>query len=688
MYLKPISKLGLLIALHTLIMGIAGCKERPNESTTASSVARTEDWSAVQQRKQMEFDTYIKRRPVSWNWFNESPLGFNGVPLVVLRSLIDFFPEIWLKDGSLDHMGFPPSPHDYNADGSLRAREKRQGLPAGFVWEEDKTEPNPKKQTLNVFFSCSGCHTGRVIVGNKVKYIPGGPGTEQEAQYYAYLLRETASRFISNSSPDPDLSKPNQDSLQKFYAYLTSVKADIVSGKKSPGYFFGGRIYDKANAATDYKALALSELDKVLDPTNYQEVMRNVTGSYGKVDILYNRLAANLMYSGKEGIQAPPLQFSKPGQMDPWGVVQGNIVLNAIREDASWLAYMDQRYKNNPEIHDLFFAGNTETDPKKRYGKAAAQILRNGFGLLARKEQDPSESIKDIMHISQWYAKKPANIDIKPLWNSKNEVRANWDGNQGESARVLASGVSSVGDPRKVNTRIHAAMNPFISELPSPAYPFAVDLAKAELGKPLFEAQCTGCHFPRNAKLYDIKTDRNRLLPVGPFARAGLVGLTMEACDIGRKRDGGARKIDDFNVAEDWCGPKEADESDLYAHIDLKNETRDGGVPLGYKADTLEGVWAVGPFLHNGSVPTLWHMLQPADKRPKTFVRGNIAYDQKLVGFVWDKEPKRSDYPKGEMMHFTVFDTSLGGNSNTGHEHGVQLSDEEKMNLIEYLKTL
>ncbi len=684
---KHIRTFGLLIVLQLVTAVISGCRPRTEDSQTASYIPRNDDWSAIQAKKQKEFKDYIARRPVSWAWFNESPLGFNGVPLVVLRSFVDFFPDIWLKDGSLDHLGFPPHSTDYNEDGTLRAKEKRLGLPAGFVWEEDKTETNPKKQTLNVFFSCAGCHTGRVIVGNKVKYIPGGPGTEQEAQYYAMLLRETASRLISNSSPDPTLSKPNQDNLNKFYAYLTGVRADIASGKKSPAYFFGGRIYNKANR-TDYKALALSELDKVLEPSHYQDVMKGVIGSYGKVDILYNRLAANLMYSGKEGIPAPPLNFSKPGQMDPWGVVQGNIVLNALREDASWLAYMDQRYKNTPEIHDLIFAGNTETDPKKRYGKAAAQIVRNGFGLLARKEQDPSESMKDMMFISQWYAKKPANIDIKPLWNSKDEVRANWDGNQGESARVLASGVSSVGDPRKVNTRIHAAMNPFISDLPSPAYPFAVDLARAEKGKPLFESNCTGCHFPRNAKLYDIKTDRNRLLPVGPLARAGLVGLTMEACDIGRKRDGGARKIDDFDIAEDWCGPKEADESDLYAHIDLKTETRDGGVPLGYKADTLAGVWAAGPFLHNGSVPTLWHLLQTADKRPKKFVRGNINYDQKLVGFVWDKEPKRSEYPKGEMMHFTVYDTALGGNSNTGHEHGVQLSDEEKMDLMEYMKTL
>ena len=31
----------------------------------------------------------------------------------------------------------------------------------------------------------------------------------------------------------------------------------------------------------------------------------------------------------------------------------------------------------------------------------------------------------------------------------------------------------------------------------------------------------------------------------------------------------------------------------------------------GYVAPDLSGVWATAPYLHNGSVPTLWHMLHP-----------------------------------------------------------------------------
>jgi hypothetical protein len=42
---------------------------------------------------------------------------------------------------------------------------------------------------------------------------------------------------------------------------------------------------------------------------------------------------------------------------------------------------------------------------------------------------------------------------------------------------------------------------------------------------------------------------------------------------------------------------------------------------------------------------------------------------------------------EGGVRYFT-FDTSLRGNSNAGHPYGTQLKDEEKRQLLEYLKTL
>ncbi len=97
-----------------------------------------------------------------------------------------------------------------------------------------------------------------------------------------------------------------------------------------------------------------------------------------------------------------------------------------------------------------------------------------------------------------------------------------------------------------------------------------------------------------------------------------------------------------------------------------------------YRAKPLNGIWATGPFLHNGSVPTLADLLQPSDARPKKFTVGASEFDPVRIGF--------SENVSGTNK--LVIDTSLTGNSNAGHDYGVALSADEKSALLEYLKSL
>jgi hypothetical protein len=79
----------------------------------------------------------------------------------------------------------------------------------------------------------------------------------------------------------------------------------------------------------------------------------------------------------------------------------------------------------------------------------------------------------------------------------------------------------------------------------------------------------------------------------------------------------------------------------------------------GYAVLDLRGVWATAPYLHNGSVPTLEALLQPAALRPKTFQTAGAT-----------------------------FDTTQPGDSNQGHEFGTTLSDSDKAALLAYLRSL
>jgi hypothetical protein len=108
---------------------------------------------------------------------------------------------------------------------------------------------------------------------------------------------------------------------------------------------------------------------------------------------------------------------------------------------------------------------------------------------------------------------------------------------------------------------------------------------------------------------------------------------------------------------------------------------------LSYKVRPLNGVWATPPYLHNGSVPNIYALLSPAAERPKKFYLGNREYDPVNVGYV-----------TGEFPGGFEFDTTIRGNSNSGHEFsddskkegviGRSLSPDERRALIEYLKTL
>jgi RoxA-like, cytochrome c-like len=104
---------------------------------------------------------------------------------------------------------------------------------------------------------------------------------------------------------------------------------------------------------------------------------------------------------------------------------------------------------------------------------------------------------------------------------------------------------------------------------------------------------------------------------------------------------------------------------------------------FGYANAPLDGIWLRAPYLHNGSVPNLRELLEPAAARTKVFYRGGDVYDPVNVGFVWNLATQ-----DGRALF--RFETSQPGNGNGGHEgpaYGTDLPPEQKQALLEYLKT-
>lgn len=198
----------------------------------------------------------------------------------------------------------------------------------------------------------------------------------------------------------------------------------------------------------------------------------------------------------------------------------------------------------------------------------------------------------------------------------------------------------------------------FLKSLTPPKYPFPIDAAKAERGEKTFAKSCVKCHgtygpnpeYPnRIVELKEIGTDPARALGVSQ------------------------RSVAHYNST--WFG--EDDPVDE--------------VMTGYQAPPLDGIWATAPYLHNGSVPTLSALLK-SSVRPARFYRPPSTdfthYDTVNVGWKFEVVPAQPDSSSQGEKGRSLFDSSRFGLGNSGHTFGDKLSDADRSDLIEYLKTL
>ena len=109
--------------------------------------------------------------------------------------------------------------------------------------------------------------------------------------------------------------------------------------------------------------------------------------------------------------------------------------------------------------------------------------------------------------------------------------------------------------------------------------------------------------------------------------------------------------------------------------------------PAGYVAPPLDGIWATAPYFHNGSVPTLWHVLRP-NRRPPIWTRSEDGYDRTRVGLDIREFESLPPEARSSRARRGFYDTSRPGSSSAGHLFPDKLSAEQKRAVLEYLKTL
>ena len=206
----------------------------------------------------------------------------------------------------------------------------------------------------------------------------------------------------------------------------------------------------------------------------------------------------------------------------------------------------------------------------------------------------------------------------------------------------------------------------WIGRYQPPPFPGAIDSSLASRGAEVFTQRCARCHGH-----YEERAGRPRLIEYPNR----LVEQSRIGTDSVRWR-----AVDDAVLAWQSKNPSHP----FVRHVDA---ARTGG----YVPPILTGVWSSAPYLHNGSVPTLWHMMHPAE-RPAKFEVGGHRLDYARMGIALEADSGGVwRYPAGARATSlsAIYDTSLPGRSNRGHEFPFNnMNEDEKRAVLEYLKRL
>ncbi|HEV7225085.1 MAG TPA: cytochrome c [Pirellulales bacterium] len=249
--------------------------------------------------------------------------------------------------------------------------------------------------------------------------------------------------------------------------------------------------------------------------------------------------------------------------------------------------------------------------------------------------------------------------DAPPWWNIKKKSFLYADGGIAKSHRALMQFLLlPKNGPEKFREweQDYADILAWMESIEPPKYPFAIDQDLAARGEKFFVESCSRCHgaygddggYPeKTVPIDEVDTDRARFEAIAPEWRR--------------------------EYGKSWFGH--------YGEKPLHVK------PAGYVAPPLDGIWASAPYLHNGSVPTLWHLLNP-DERPIVWQRSEDGYDRAKIGLQieeFDELPAAARVPAEKRRYF---DARKFGKSAAGHLFPDELTEEQKRAVLEYLKTL
>ena len=554
-------------------------------------------------------------------------------------------------------------------------------LPVGFV--KDSYKGNDY-----LGFTCAACHTGQVNYKGTGVRIDGGPaGTDMDS------FLQALSEAVSNAQGNPAVHARFVKKVMERgnYASEDEVVKDLQR--------YGRRLsmYNIVNhSETRYGYSRLDAFGRI-----YNRVLEHII-TQEELKELLNTAAADLVKTGKlTQAEVDAIQQQQKGgilsdkQRDHLVLRLSQVLpLKAQLRLSLMIFKRPDAPVSYPFLWDI---------PQHDYVQWDGLGVNAGLGPIGRNAGE----VIGVFGTLDW-AEKPG-ISLSSFISGQG-IKA---------THISFSSSLKVHNLRLIENRLESLQSP---QWPEDILP-PIDRDRSARGERLFTTYCEGCHTrikrddPKRrivahmSRLSDIGTDRkmaenaakysglsgilrNQYVNAGPGnvlideqapVAALLTKATLSVVATPEDKNFLRRGYDwVYDLAAALFG-NEIKPSLKHGNYDPDTTADPYASLFSYKARSLNGIWATAPYLHNGSVPTLYDLLLPKkrDADPKD---GEYRPDQFLVGSR-EFDPDRVGLRSSGYNGFT-FDTRRQGNSNAGHPYGTELDKEKRLDLLEYLKSL
>jgi hypothetical protein len=529
---------------------------------------------------------------------------------------------------------------DMERFGLLPDPDSEEKLPVGLTAAVTRGQAPLGKM---VGINCAACHVGQISYKGKSLRIDGAPSLFDGNSFFTELV-EAGQNILS--------------SAEELIGFLHRLRGELLGEKRKP--LVRRLLEHLAEDNSELKAAFLKRVDRLLKDVRSAPAASWALKPGGDASAARKKLLEGVAVKHSDEPSLAEAAKAKGSPLQEHSEDERHDALQSTLDDAVVVARL--LVARVEFLKNLAHIGKGK--PDWGFGRVDA------FGSVRALYFDPDFVPNGPVSYPHLFA-----FEQNPWFHYDSNTTSVLQRNLGQ-----ALGVGAIYEPNTYNSTLRVIdsdrLERLAAKLTAPAWPAdflgPLDEDKVAKGKAHFEKHCASCHPlikptdkapDRLSKLEEIGTDTQRATAV--VANLPKTGKPFN---------------DELAVVLDKVTKKALDDADVPPD---KQKDFDHGRPVKwqttrtYAQRPLWGVWATAPYLHNGSVPTLYDLLLPAKERPKSFPLGHRDFDPFKVGY-----ETKVDKPR-----FT-FDISKVGNGNGGHEYGTTLSDTERYELIEFLKTL